>query len=448
MFYDERINSEQGRAYRAATLFALIILILYGILHGFLLSAHGSFHVALMSVEIFCGIGGALLIAFGELKYGICPADEMVDAQKKRYYSKAFFGFLYMLIAVYCCIRVPFSIHLNAYDVAPNHLIILLALSVWLVLLFRFKRNEIPLNSSFIEVSPSEYWKHVLKNVGKLGGITALFTAISAVNTVMLTKDAFDFLSVLLAGSITFVSFAVEYLIFSLAERSSDKAKEKGKISGATLIFAAVTAAAYLLYAAISTYVVINAGDINSSAAILKINSLQQYFDCVIFYFSGLFSIYLYSELKVLKNDGTRKAITLFISSHLVSFCFGQISRVSSPFISEILDNDPAMINAWLFFLELLNAAVLGIYIVSLIIFIKALISLGLTSKKAYLYPTAFVVLKIVNLILASQHRLANINAFIESFGAFLLYGILLLFLCERRRKAEDIISETYDNLD
>jgi hypothetical protein len=226
MFYDERINAEQGRAYRTAMIFALVLMILYGALHGALLVSNGSMHVALMSVEIFCGIGTAVLIAYGELKYGIRPADEMVDSQKKSYYSRAFFGAFYMLIAVYCCIRVPFSIHLNAYDITPNHLIILLALSTWLVLLFCFKHGEIPLNSSFIEVSRSDYWLRVLKNIGKLGGITAIFTAISAINTFLLTKDTFDFISVLLAGLITFVSFAIEYVIFSYAERSSDKAKE------------------------------------------------------------------------------------------------------------------------------------------------------------------------------------------------------------------------------
>ena len=68
MFYDERINAEQGRAYRTAMIFSLILMMLYGALHGALLVSSGSMHVALMSVELFCGIGTAILIAYGELR--------------------------------------------------------------------------------------------------------------------------------------------------------------------------------------------------------------------------------------------------------------------------------------------------------------------------------------------------------------------------------------------
>lgn len=449
MFYDERINAEQGRAYRTAMIFALVLMILYGALHGALLVSNGSMHVALMSVEIFCGIGTAVLIAYGELKYGIRPADEMVDSQKKSYYSRAFFGAFYMLIAVYCCIRVPFSIHLNAYDITPNHLIILLALSTWLVLLFCFKHGEIPLNSSFIEVSRSDYWLRVLKNIGKLGGITAIFTAISAINTFLLTKDAFDFISVLLAGLITFVSFAIEYVIFSYAERSSDKAKENGKISAATLIFVAAAVAVQLLYTLLSTYVVINIGAINSSAAVMRINSLQQSLGYLIFYFFGLFAIYLYSELKALKNKGVQRAATLFLSAHVIIFCIGQLTRVTSSMISGLIEElGTAVLDTYLLICETADTVALAISLIALVIFTKALIGLGLTTKKAYVYPAAFVILKVTNLILSTQHRLANVNAFIESFGLFLLYAIMLVFLCERRRKADELLSANSNDIE
>ena len=447
MFYDERINAEQGRAYRKAMIFALVMLVLYGGLHGALLWSNGNAHLALMSVEVFCGIGTAILIAYGELRYGLHPADEMVDSRKKSYYSKAFFGFFYMLIAVYCCIRVPFSIHLNAYDVAPNHLIVLLALSTWLVLLFSFKQNEIPLNSSFIDVSASDYWMHVLKNIGKLGGVTAFFTAISAINTFLLTKDALNFISVFLAGVITFVSFAVEYAVFSFAERSSDKAKSNGRISAATLIFAAAAVAGQLFYTVVSTYVVINSGAINSSAAVIKINSLQQYFGYLMFYFFGLFVIYLYSELKALGNKGIRRAAEVFLASHVIIFCIGQLSRVVSSMVSELIhDQGPAVLNTYLFVLEFLSAAALAVSLIALFILVRSLVGLGLAGKKAYVYPVAFIVLKAVNLILSAWHSMANLNAFIESCGTLLLYAAMLFFLCERRRRAEVLLSEVTDD--
>ena len=448
MFYDERINAEQGRAYRAAMIFSLIIITVYGILHGILLSQFGSFHVALMSVEIFCGIGGGLLVAYGELRYGIRPTDEMVDAQKRRYYSKAFMILLYMIIAVYCCIRAPFSIALGAYDVAANHLIVLLTLSAWLVLLFFFKKSDVPLNSSFIEVSAKDYWMRVMKNIGVLGGITAFFTVISSFITLCLTESMGYFLGVLLAGFITFLSFAAEYTIFSFAERSSDKARENGKISPATLIFAAVTAAAYLFCAAVSTYIIIDEQAVNSAAAVMRINAIQQYFDYIIFYFAGLLAIYLFSELKALKSRGMFKATALFITVHVGSFCLGQLSRVSSPFISELLNGDPVSINTYLFCLEALNTVVLCVYIISLTLFIRSMISLGLATKRTYWYPTAFIALKIVNLILATQHSLANINAFAESFGELLLFCILLVFLCERRRRVSDMLPTASDDTD
>ena len=43
---------------------------------------------------------------------------------------------------------------------------------------------------------------------------------------------------------------------------------------------------------------------------------------------------------------------------------------------------------------------------------------------------------------------IANINAFAESFGELLLFCILLVFLCERRRRVSDMLPTASDDTD
>ena len=443
MFYDERINAEQGRAYRSAMIFALVILILYGALHGALLIANDDLNIAFMSVEIFCGIGGAILVAYGELRYGIRPADEMGDSEKRRYYSRAFFGFLYMFIFIYCCIRVPFSMALNANDIAPNHLIILLELSVWLLLLFLFKRNEVPINSSFLAVKRKDYWRRVLKNVGILGIATAFFSVTSAIITLALTENVAFFIGVLLVGLTTWISLASEYAIFSWAERSSDKAKEQGRISAATLVFAVSAVAVYLLYSGLSAYVIANSDAINSSAVVIRIQSINLFFGHIIFYFFGLFAVYLYSELKVLKSKGLGQAAILFFAAHLVSFCSSQILRVASSLVSGLIDSlGVSFLGTYSFMVEAADTLFLALNLIALTKFIQSLIELGFAGNAAYFFPAALAAIKATNLILSAQYRLSSLNAFIECIGTLAVYAAMLCCFFARRKKLEDLISE------
>ena len=67
MFLDERINAEQGRAFRFTVIFAWAVTVLYGIFHFVMLMTSNRFLMSSLSVEIFCGIGGAILIGIGEL---------------------------------------------------------------------------------------------------------------------------------------------------------------------------------------------------------------------------------------------------------------------------------------------------------------------------------------------------------------------------------------------
>ena len=115
--------------------------------------------------------------------------------------------------------------------------------------------------------------------------------------------------------------------------------------------------------------------------------------------------------------------------------------------VSELIhDQGPAILNVYLFVLEFLSAAALAVSLIALFILIRSLVGLGLAGKKAYVYPVCFMVLKAVNLILSAWHSMANLNAFIESCGTLLLYAAMLFFLCERRRRAEALLSEVTDD--
>ena len=260
MFWDERINAEQGRAFRLTVIVAWALTVLYGIAHLIYLIMASQVLITSLSVELFCGLGGFCIIAYGEFNKWGDSKDEMWEYEKNKYYSKAFYWFLYILLFSYCCIRVPAYIAQSTYDMPPNQLLILLELTGFIVLITKFKFSEVPFNYTFISEGKRSYGAQVFINTAKLGGIILLFTCFSLVTLIFMGGEAIDMLSVLFSGLFTFFSLGFQYVSFSVAEWLSDRAKEKNVLSVSTmfLFFAAVLFA--VGSAAIRVYATVDSG--------------------------------------------------------------------------------------------------------------------------------------------------------------------------------------------
>jgi len=338
MFLDERINAEQGRAFRITVIFAWALTVLYGIAHFIYLKLSGNFLLTSLSVEIICGIGGLGIIAFGEFNKWSETKDEMWEYEKNKYYSKAFYWFLYILLFAYCCIRVPAYIVLQTSDIPPNQLLILLELTCFIVLITKFKFSEVPFNYTFISEGRRSYGVQVFINTAKLGGMILLFTSLSLVTLIFLGDfDAFDLLSILFSGLFTFFSLGFQYVMFSVAEWLSDRAKEKNTLSVSTLFFFIAAVLFAVGASAIGVYCSVDNGHlIVTSAHAVLISSLMRYFALMETALFAVFAAYLYSETRFLKIEKFKRAVRLFAFATVLEITVSELSRVLSSAVMSI----------------------------------------------------------------------------------------------------------------
>lgn len=332
MFLDDRINAEQGRAFRLTVIFAWAVTVLYGILHFLMLKTSGKIPPSSLSVEMICGICGAILIGIGEFSKWSETKDERWEYEQNRFYCKAFYIFLYVMLFAYCCIRVPAYIVLSPYDMPPNQLLILLELTCFIVLVTRFKLSEIPFNYTFISEEKRSYWGQVFINIGKLGGAILFFTLLSFVTLFFTGEfDVFDLLSILISGIVTFSSLGFQYVLFSAAERISDRAKEKNILSASTLFFFFAAAVFALGTAAIGLFCSVDNGHlIVTSAHAALISSIMRYFALMETALFAVFAAYLYSEIRFLKLEKFKSALKLFVIATVLEITISELLRVLS----------------------------------------------------------------------------------------------------------------------
>ena len=153
---------------------------------------------------------------------------------------------MYVFAGCYC-LTAPIRF-INRYDdllyslFPPNGILWVAELPGWFFLLWQFKRGDLLMNSAALADTVGSYWRYVWKNILKFFGVCLGFCAVSFCFTAVCmfadeSATALTFsvlLSILLVGLNTWLSFSAEYLLYSLGERSSDRAKEKGIFSGFT----------------------------------------------------------------------------------------------------------------------------------------------------------------------------------------------------------------------
>ena len=431
MFLDERINAEQGRAFRFTVIFAWAVTVLYGIFHFVMLMMSNRFLMSSLSVEIFCGIGGAILIGIGELSKWSDEKDEMWEYEQNKFYCKAFYIFLYIMLFAYCCIRVPAYIALSPYDMPTNQLLVLLELTCFIVLITKFKFSDVPFNYTFISEESPSYVKQVLVNVGKLGGAILLFTSLSFVTLFFMGGEAIDMLSVLFSGFLTFLSLGCHYVLFSVAEWLSDRAKEKNILSVATLFFFFFAVAFALGAAAIGLYSSVDNGHlIVTSAHAALISSIMRYFALMETALFAVFAVYLYSETKALKVAKLRSAVKLFAFATVLEITVSELFRiVSSAVMSVENENMRAVFSVIGYTNQFFSLVFTVLTAVAVYLSAKALADKGLVSKLVVAIPVLKIIQSVAFFIwkMVFQSWTATIGDYLAVFFFMGVYTVWMI---------------------
>ena len=326
MFYDERIEAGRSNAFRKTMILATFLFIVHSLINGIVrFFTVSTFSFLDILVGTLCAIIGIAFILYGEICFR--ESDEMTEFQKNRYYTKAFFQFIYFIAGIYC-ILAPICIISKGKDNSPAELISFVGTPCWLFLLLLMKRESLPLNASFLAEDPKVYRKRVLSNILKFGELCAFFTAISFIVTFfyLLSTDksnmfisALVLISILFSGLTVWISFSFNYIIFSIAERSSDCAKKKGIISAACTVFLFFG----LLPLALNELITIATGilfGINSVKSVTIISLIRSFIAPIVAYFTGLFTVYFLSETQKLLKKLLTVAVIIQIINLICSY--------------------------------------------------------------------------------------------------------------------------------
>ena len=340
MFFDERIYAAKGKAFRNTMFFSCALLFVYTVLHRIYLyctTNDPQFISTLFETAVLAA--NLVILAIGELRFAFSEKDEMTEFRKNGFYAKGFSVFLCVVAGLYCIVAPLIPIALRYPDLPINTPLGLTLIPCWLFLLWQFKRSDVTLNSEFIEEKKEEYRKRVLRNLHKFSGICFLFMLCGIFvlyEYLKMTQESFLFsaaylFTVLIAGILSWGSISVEYLIFSYAERSSERAKAEGKFSHAVRLFLWIGIAVRAL-SLISNGLVMHLDPYSLTRFTMAdlINLANAVADGV-FYFDTLFLLYLYSELRVLKD---KKLNTAFSGM----FWTGIVSSLLPDFISILQD--------------------------------------------------------------------------------------------------------------
>lgn len=418
MFYDERIQMELGKAFRATMILAWFISMIYGLLHILAMLSAGVFSVAAIVFELICLVSGLILLLYGEITYLASGKDEMLAHKKHLYYKKAFYLYLgIILLAFYLQIGLGSS----SEWFTPNHFLLTLQMPCWLLLLTCLKYNGVPFNYSYLAEDKQTYICRTLENVVKLAKIVALATGAGLVVSIALVPSVSQIVAVLAAGIISWASLSIEYLIISWAERVSDQANERNRISIATLIFVCCGTVMYLISAAIGSYAAWNNGNnITNGITAMIVSTLIRSFEHLSMYFFGLFTVYLYSEMKWIKSKLFDVATVAAMGLVMFEFILDPLSQVVNYLV------DGMSVKVILTTLYTLTAIDYLILIMQSAVLVTA--AAAVVKKKAY-NRTAYIYSIIVMLSSVCIHLWA-MKSNTGQLAEYVIFSILAIWLC------------------
>ena len=350
MFYDERIHTGRGKAFRKTMVFATVLFFLYAVIHTvYQLIAMPSFNPVSIMTESLCALIGLGLILYGEIAFAGSQADERKAYQKDCYFAKAFYYLLYS-VAGACCVIAPIYLLSDNTGYPPNTVLFFIEIPCWLFLLLQFKKDEIPINAEILLEDKKIYWTKVLKNILKFGGVCVGLTCFSFTVTlfylVVYRSDVGLFslavlLAILFAGLLTWISLSLEYALFSVAERVSEKAKQKGTLSPITIIFLWVGIGAGIA-ADIGRIIISAAGyEFNSADIVVAFNYIDRSMAVIGGYFTGLFLVYFLSELRALPDRKLVKILSGNLLIRVINYVYGVLSSIIFMIMLDMYGGNP-----------------------------------------------------------------------------------------------------------
>lgn len=373
MFYDERIITAKGKAFRHTIFLAFCLFTGYFALHlTYLLVCLHRLPILSLIFEFSAAVTSGVILAVGEIRRHAGPEDERSEAENDLYYAKGFSRFLCILAAVYCIFAPIAAASRISGDYPPNAVLTLVLVPCWLFLLTRFKQTEVTINPGFLDEPRSEYWRCVFRTVKKFGLLCLFFTLLGVTADYLfllsisrrLSFTVVTVIGVLVSGFLTFLSISAEYLLFSYAERASEQAKVKGKTSKATRLFLWLSVAMNVLFSAerYFTEFVLTAPNglfpntpLGDRAAIL--NYLGKDLGNAALYFTVLFLLWLYSELRTLRDNRLRRLL-LTLALYEIAQCIFSFFLTQFVQIPTTLHNDIDFVNSLFTALSVVNSVV------------------------------------------------------------------------------------------
>lgn len=244
-FYDERINAECGRIYQRGILYATLVALLYGLLHGWSLFSVRYFgfdtpgfleRSVFFIPEATVFISGAVILLCGALRHGR-SVDEREVFEKHRYYLSAGKAFIIIAFIGYA-LTIPFSARRLSHDVPLNYLSKLFMILGAIYLYYTFKKRDIFFNYTFIQERKDLYYKRVFLNIAKLAGVLFLGFFAAALLDLGMHKSFLNFFSILVAYVLSVLSLGLEYLFISWTEKISyDEGEHRGLNRGTLVKF-------------------------------------------------------------------------------------------------------------------------------------------------------------------------------------------------------------------
>ncbi len=338
-FNDERINSQKSLALRETMLFTLGFTTIYIIVY--LLGALAADKTSLTPLITAIGTWGvtSLLIAFGELAHIGAKSDEMIAFKKTNYYNKAFFWMIFSSVLIYC-----FEVAINTPNAGedpsalpqlePNTFINAAIAAGFIFLIIRMRARNVTLNYSVIEEPNAVYYRKVTVNIIKFFGLCAVFTTVASmiyiftnIGRVSDMGTAMDIIYIQFAGGFSFFTLSLDYLLLSVTEKSSLAAREKGRVSPATLILFCICFAVSAISEFVALAVSAKLGP-NASLGIMIISYVNLFVNELTVVMLPLAMLYFKEELKWLASDLLEKACNIYAILALVNLCINKINII------------------------------------------------------------------------------------------------------------------------
>ncbi len=427
-FYDERINLVRGKAMRKTIFFCWLFTLCYLLASVLSDLLCGRFVFYGTLVALITAIGGGLILLFGELCYLGASRDERRAAEKALYYTRAFYGFVYLFAFAYC---IHIAVNLR-YEGLPNGVpygffpAALLEIG-GLYLIYSLKQGRVMLNYSEIESEAGTYYGRVFGNILKFGGLCMAFTVFALCLFFLLGGDLMSLLciGVLLGGLFTWLILSFEYFLLSLMERLSEKAQQQGRFSLTMLLsfLIALSMSLSLSYVGLCFNLF---EEINAAATVILYNYLSHFLSRTGSLAFTFFIMYFCSEAAPLQSKSLQRAGNRFVVASIVSLCLSTLQMITAP----ILALDAPTMEEQLLRLKLANYTVFLVSLVFVLINLSCILSVWRVLQEKRLLPRLSIALPILYTAVYSVMRFLNVHLQRSLFNivTFVMNACLLLF--------------------